>query len=63
MQLIAHHARRTGAIINKVQRREGKGNYIDVYLIQTGYGDVVQAKRGQFIRAKCRHIDGMQSHD
>ncbi len=52
-------ARRTGSIINKVQSREGKGQYVDLYLIRTGYGDVIRARLGQFIRMKRRHIDGV----
>ncbi len=51
--------RRTGSIINKAQSREGKGQYVDIYLIRTGYGDFVRAKLGQFIRLKRRHVDGV----
>ena len=54
--------KRTGVIINKVQRREDKSQYTDVYLIRTGHGDIVHAKLGQFTKLKRRHIDGVQSH-
>ena len=49
--------KRIGTIINKVQRREGKGQYADVYIIRTGHGDVVPAKLGQFTKLKHRHLE------
>ena len=52
-------ARRIGVIINKVQRREGKGQYADIYIIRTGYDDIINAKMGEFTKLKRRHLEGV----
>lgn len=51
--------KRTGAIINIVQRREDKGCYVNIHVIRTGYGEIVHAKLGQFTKLKRRHLEGV----
>lgn len=53
--------KRIGTIINKVQRRQDKGDYVDYYLIRTAYGDLVHARLGQFTSIKRRHLEGLKN--
>lgn len=47
---------RIGTIINKVQRYVHGSEYETIYLVRTGFDDVVQCRLGQFIDARGRHL-------
>ena len=49
-------AKRLGTIINRVQRCIASHEYETIYVIRTGFGDVVHARLGEFVQAYRRHI-------